>query len=725
MAWGNKYRVTFINYEGATVTISFQVDGWGGGITALTPGVHPAKLSYHSYDKHQTIVGSTLEIQVVYESAVEELFVEEDHVIRVVASWAGALTWYGFITPFQYYKMMGDAPHYATFLATDQLGLLKNIDFRDTDGDPYYYINTELHFIGEILDKTGIEIGLVDGINIYDSQFDDDTDDSPLTQTYFYPERYWDSTNDTVANCYDVLEDILKKYGARISQVGSYWYLQRPNSMWTKYTRRVFNSNWVYGSTSTAYLQDNRSSEGWSWMFRPEITKLKRVGKVNVLADPGWKDNLIKNSTFDDFTQSGGALLYWTTSGTITLSDGYIDLLAANTPADHIECSNYLVGCGGLRFIMDFQATWASTTGAVIRMAFNFGSWWYTTSGWSSSADPYEYDVYTELSGTSMTAYATFIIDFPMINAANHFGGGDFLVRIYELDVDSASPSQSHLYIKNVRLEPTYISWWPDTFKTESENAGTSFNTIETTLNQVDADAVISNPAFGIYDSDTYYYSQKSATRRDEINDKYIIGDNTTVTTPVTIQKLLANQLLEATYTPKDIIRGSLRGDYGYNKALIEDGITDSYGYAKNYIAQEATWDLRKNEWYGTWIEIGPIYTDETTAWQSHTYGSAAITGPSIEITTNTVSGTDTATSNAYTAVLGEMVRLVVTATQGGSSDLPNYDFDGQTGTLAWGVNYLEFRCGTAGSKTLVINHTDGETATCIVSYAMYSLKGI
>ena len=269
------------------------------------------------------------------------------------------------------------------------------------------------------------------------------------------------------------------------------------------------------------------------------------------------------------------------------------------------------------------------------------------------------------------------------------------------------------------------MTWWPEQFQNEVENAGTSLNAIETIINQVDADATISHPAFGIWDADTYYYTQKSATRRDEINEKYIIGDNETVTTPVTIQKLLANQLLHATYTPKDIIRGTLRGDYSYKEALIEPGMVDSVGYPKLFLAQEATWDLRKNEWTGTWIEVGPIYTDETTAWASDTYDTASITGPSIEITTLTVSGTDTATSQAYTAVIGEMIRIKVTVTDISTTDLPNYDFDGQTGTLSLGINYLEFRCSTAGSKTFVINHTDGERANCIVVYAMYSLKGI
>ena len=98
------------------------------------------------------------------------------------------------------------------------------------------------------------------------------------------------------------------------------------------------------------------------------------------------------------------------------------------------------------------------------------------------------------------------------------------------------------------------------------------------------------------------------------------------------------------------------------------------------------------------------------------------MSGNEISVTSN-VSGTETATTDAYTAVLGEMIRVKVYCNIT-SGDAPNYSFDGQTGTLAQGYNYLEFRCTTAGSKTFQVNNTDGEYANFQAEFWFYSLTG-
>jgi len=142
-------------------------------------------------------------------------------------------------------------------------------------------------------------------------------------------------------------------------------------------------------------------------------------------------------------------------------------------------------------------------------------------------------------------------------------------------------------------------------------------------------------------------------------------------------------------------------------------------------MAIEAAYNIGQSTVEGSWEECPVTYTDESLEWASDTYSVATITANSIALNTVGVGGTDTATSDPYSAVIGEMIRVVCTVTDDGSSDLPNYAFDGDTGTLAFGVNYLEFRATSTAAKTFQINHTNGEDAVCTVVFILYSCKGL
>lgn len=732
MAWGNKYVVEFKDYDDNDWDIIIQEDGYTDSTISLTPGATPARLQYHAADKHQAIVGSTLEIQVVYDSNVADLFVEEDQVLRIqLTKGGGSFLWYGYITPFQYYKRMGEIPHYATFLATDQLGLLKNVPFEDDSGDPHYYINDELYWLEKILDNCVLGLELKEAINIYDDSFSDEAaTDTPLDQTYIYPEQYWNEVTDERMDCYTALEDILKKYGARICQGNSWLYIQRPNAMWAKHTTRSYSS-YTYSSNETAYRTWNRADNSGVWLARPEITKIKRTGRAEVEVNPRRKENLIKNSTFDDFTQSGGVMQYWTYSGSanFTEADGYIDLLAATGYTDYFECLNYPTGAGGIRFVMDFRTTWASATSVDMKFRFTYLGQYYGASGWQAGATDYTYDIYTATGGTSMTADATFTLDFPNVGLRD-FSATQFRVRIYELEVDADAPN-CHFYVRNARLEPSYKSAYPSTFVYAKENAATSLNTIRETIYSGDAYTTsydYTNPSI-IVEGDQCYYCQNSTSVNAGMDEKYIVGHAASITTKESIQDLLARQLLEATYTPKDIIRGTMRGDYDYTKSLVEDGLTDEKGFPKTFIGQDVIWDIRRKEWNGTWVEVGPVYntTEDCDAWASENFsGDCTITGNEIVFNSCTIAGPgEVGTFESYTAVVGEHLRFVITLTDDGSSDDPIIKIDGDTQTVAWGVNYIEYYCDSAGAKALTIEGTITETLNLTGTVDFYYCEGL
>ena len=99
MAFNPKYRVTFKDVENVTWHINIEYDPWAGGITELQPGVNPAIIRYICSDKYQTIVGSSLTMNLVYESALDDLFVEADQVVRIRVDNSSDNVWYGFLVP--------------------------------------------------------------------------------------------------------------------------------------------------------------------------------------------------------------------------------------------------------------------------------------------------------------------------------------------------------------------------------------------------------------------------------------------------------------------------------------------------------------------------------------------------------------------------------------------------------------------------------------------------
>lgn len=753
MAFQTKYSVTFKDVDNQSWYIYFQYDPWAGDVTELTPGQTPCVMRYETQSKYNTIVPSFLDIQVVYKSAVDDLFTEEDQTVRVLLG-NGAM-WYfiGFLITNQYFRQMGAKPHYAEFTASDQLSRLEDIKFEDASGDPYFYSQTELVALSNILAKThkGVaSLSTKEGINIYDDDFAKAVTNSPIAQSYFYPEMYWDEVTDERSDCYTVLEDILKKYGARVFQSEYEWRLQRPNAMWAIHTVRQFTAAnpMVYLSNSTAYHQWNRVDEGGVWRAVPEVMKFPRMGKVEITANPGRKINVIKNSTFRDFTWSGSFPRYWESgAATVTEHDGYIELADKGTtgnPDQYIYTTNSFYKTKSIRAVIGFKAVYNGDV-CVIHFMFKVLDYYYTTSGWTTVADSrYEFDVVGE-GVASMTEYAELTIDIPQIQTIGYWGiPFDVFAleaRIYEIEGDGTGDNE--LYINNFRLEPDYQGDVPEYYVFEQSNPATSYYRVKRKypVNYIRDSMGIRRMQFPqqkspaelrLTDSflpelratvyDDMYWPVSDAVGRGNITDAWgIIGDSTA---DQNLTELLARQYLEGSYLPVDIIRGTLRGSYTYYKALVEDEETDAYGYAKVYNPLDQAWNVARKEWTGTWVEVSPIYTDQAFDWASETYNTAGIDGNEIDMN-ETVVGTMTATSEAYTAVIGRMIRVKVTVVDGGGTDPPNYSIDSQTGTLAIGTNYLEFRMSSAGSKTFQINHTDGERANCVVTFWFYSLKGL
>jgi hypothetical protein len=733
MAFATKYQYAFKNFFGSTTTIRIQQDGFSGSITYLTPGTTPLIVHYPGKEG-EPIVGSSARMQVKYESFLDELFTEAEQTLRVYISGAFG-TWYGFVTPYQNYRSMKGAPQFLTFLATDQLGLLKDINFEDSNGDPVYYIQNDFSILKAILFHTGIDDVLTkkDQINLYDANFNSTQNDSPLGQTYFYPEMYWDDVKDERGKCYDVLKDILMKYNARICQSDGAWRMQRPQTLWTKHAIRTYSQVWGWSSGTTAYDRIIKGvANNATWLEDVQETLMPRVGTVEVKAISSLKKNVCKNSSFKDFTISSGNYRYWSTINPIEERDGFAEIgVGTGTPQDQISITNIVYGVDSLRIVFDLQANWQSNTSAFVNLVITVhnGALYYTSSsGWSASSGYFSVDIYNAEGGTSMTDYKTVTIDVPINDLGSIWTSPDeIFVKISKMAV-STSTTNCFLYIKNFRIECGYNSRNPGEYIYNAFNAVSVPRMIQRELKQIDADEnstnILDRRNVGIYATDDAYFLQKSTTVRDEIYEWYVKGHNASVSSRRSIQALYAMMVLEEQYVPYYILQGTLRGVYRYHQAIRDDDFVDEIGYARHFIPLDVQIDVRRAEMTGTFREIRPIYNNENIEWASETYSGVAIIDEDAIAVITSVSGTETATSQSYTAVDGEMIRIVVYLNIT-SGDAPNYAFDGDTGELEQGYNYLEFRCSSQGAKTFQINNTNGEYANfqCVITF--YSLEGI
>ena len=771
MAYATKYSCTFKDVENITWVIYFQEDGFSGSVTTFTAGRDPVLLKYNGQDKYQPIVGSSADITLVYESDIDNLYTEEDFDIKVLIYRAGFAHWGGYLVPGLYYRQFNSPKHYVTLTAVDGLGKLKDIKFEDGSGDPYFYQDKEIDVIADILGKIDLGFGITETVNIYEDDYDSDPEDSPLQQTYIYPEYYWDELNDESMSCYDVLGDILKRYGANIRQSQSYWLITRPNSFWQDSVQsRTYTSSGTL-STYPSYTTYDEIDSATFWIHgNAELRKMAGLGRCEVTVSNARRENILKNGSFDNHTWAtkNGDLndvpYYWSVSnnGFVSTSSDYMKVYSngvttipvsasgsISTTVDYVKARTIRLG---FRYQIIYNTVGGAPTNAayVLKLSMNAsgaGDKYLTNydsgSGhvhngdltWASSVNTTTGDglLIRDLiadSDSSMSDFEEDTFEFPSYYDAGNFPNtGEIKVEIFRMWCDKAwddtEPNLIQLRVDRVWLEIESQNDFPQQFTYSYENPSTVYRTERIDLNFADRfdEDYDGSPTSAGNEDDQFFNLTEATGRGNETTSWYIQGDNTA---SAKLAEVLARQTVEGYRRSLDVIRGTVRTAALTTeaKALKDSNFEDEYGYEKSFWPTQLSYNIHRNEWEGEWVEIPPTYNDQDVDWASDTYGTATRVNNLLTLATDPVGGTDTATSDSYTAVDGEVIR-VVARVYNNLGDLPNYAFDGNTGTLSDGYNYLEFTCSSDGAKTFQVNHTDGETAICQVNLKLYAMTGI
>jgi hypothetical protein len=313
MAYGLKYDLpckTRVNAEGYSLKLSFK-DYVGSQVSRNMPveGAIVPKKGNNKFIKG-TSVDFAIREEVNFE--MDEFYTNDPQQIKVEFYKASTCLWSGFNLPQQLEALYKTAPVTIRFTATDGLGLLKDFEYEQTG------TNTQLAMIMYCIDKIGLGLGYSIAVNLFETNHAENR--TPFAQTYEDSGIYDKKT------CQDVLEDILEKYNAEITQVNNRWRITC--SADKESTRMLYSSAGVYEGTEnapTVLTMALPDLGGSVWPSGSPLSRSLEPGgkKVTLKHDFGRKKSLLDNYEFWRIT--AGEFTSWTKTGTFSSDQGIKD----------------------------------------------------------------------------------------------------------------------------------------------------------------------------------------------------------------------------------------------------------------------------------------------------------------------------------------------------------------------------------------------------------------
>lgn len=289
MAYNVKYRAEFTDILGVDWRVDIEEEDYAGAIIYMQASGDPLKIEYLTYSDDlltDPIKGSTatLNIECTVNFQYVDLYNEADmkYKFKIYQGDTPTLYWQGWVSN-DYTEPYDTPPYSVSITASDGLGLLKYIDFKDTDESIYEGREIESTVILNILNKIG-HTEFYEFINLYEDRVYNDVDDSILDQIKIEQLAFEGE------DCYTALLEILKHYNAIIRQYNGKFIIYRPIE---------FIGDLVYGRIITADSTTATTLEPDQYLYR--------AGK--------------NNSSFKDY--NGGILMINAPASSITASQNY------------------------------------------------------------------------------------------------------------------------------------------------------------------------------------------------------------------------------------------------------------------------------------------------------------------------------------------------------------------------------------------------------------------
>jgi len=310
VSYGPIYRVEYDCLNGDVSVIDIEERDYAGAVEEIKGGTSSPfvlRLRGEDSDIFTPLLSTECTLQLTSETNFKflDLFTQDDRKYRLVAKKNGTEFWRGFITPGLYQEQYyTDFNYYVGVEATDQLVLLKDLDFLDKDGNKIKGINSLIKVIAFILGKTDLDLPIRSAVNIWETDMAQTAADDPLLQTHIDTETYYKDKGDPLS-CYEVLSNIIKSFGCRLFQWQGYWYII-PLDFYTdtiEYREFDVNGDYVSNGTFEPVINIKQPTEVTRacWANSSQNLEVRKAfGKCDVIHELVKPKFSVFNGSFDD-----------------------------------------------------------------------------------------------------------------------------------------------------------------------------------------------------------------------------------------------------------------------------------------------------------------------------------------------------------------------------------------------------------------------------------------
>ena len=299
MAYALKYELLCRTRLANSFSLKLLFDGYTGSPVNRDVPLSPFFLNK---DCAGIIRGTSLQFSVREENDFEflEFYTNNSKYIKAELYLGSTLIWAGYVTPQQYQVPYKPSPCNVTFTATDGLGLLKNEEFTLTGNQ------SQLEIIRHCIDKIGLNLGYAIAINLFEANHNENY--TSLEQTYEDASIYGDKS------CYEVLEKIIGKYNATITQCNGRWHIKCRNDVEEAPLLYDYQGNYegIGSAPSVLNLGSDVQPVGNLQMSLEPGGK-----KVELVHDFGRKNSFFVNYDFGNYSSS--MFDNWTKSGSFNV----------------------------------------------------------------------------------------------------------------------------------------------------------------------------------------------------------------------------------------------------------------------------------------------------------------------------------------------------------------------------------------------------------------------
>lgn len=262
-------------------------------LTTFGPDPFLLTQSFEGSDLEEKTIGTTnATVQLVsttFRQWVEFINADEDdYKVRFSRYEGGSFVkkWEGFLVSEGITEDLYQPPYIINLTFSDRLKDMEVFDFIQFD-----YQNegqTLIERIQYCIENTKLQNGYRISVHLWEED-QDDTTDTPLHQTYSTADAYKDK------NRFEVLEIILRSFGAIIYSWEGYWYIERLRERKESTVNYLeYDSDLVYVGTGSysprAAFRTATGSNGWRWAGRQSQSYSAVYGNVDLIMELGKKE---------------------------------------------------------------------------------------------------------------------------------------------------------------------------------------------------------------------------------------------------------------------------------------------------------------------------------------------------------------------------------------------------------------------------------------------------